>query len=217
MFCEKYEVEFQNSDLSVNYPKDILKKLDHFILNELTQGYEYLNPYKFAFDYDLSDEHSIKLFLFFTEKDKLFQIEPFVDCPNCTGVRLSLSTEELIDEEIVNCDECHKEYNINILKKHLYLYFKLNDSLLPLQSNLSNKGFDPHSTFEIFQRLNDNLKAESPSSSKDSKYIDAGETKSGVSFDEIAKNNIDSKGKPISFSTTEMTKRLMDIMMDEAI
>ncbi|MCM3452788.1 hypothetical protein M3685_02350 [Heyndrickxia oleronia] len=220
MYYEKFVKDFKESDFSNNYPKDILSNLFQFLKDEYNHGYEFLNPYKFAIDSGISDEKSIQLFLFFTDKDKLFNVEPFIDCPRCTGKRLSLSPEEILDGEIIYCDDCKKEYLASNLQNHLYLYFKINDSFT-IPENLKEERFDPHSTLDIWNRLNDNLKEESPSSLLNnlnviSEHVE-GDIKPGVSYEQIIKINIDDKGKTISSSTKNMTDNLMNIIIDEAI
>ncbi|MFD9627700.1 hypothetical protein [Peribacillus muralis] len=224
MYYEKYEAEFQNSDLSKKYPKHILSNLKEYIKEELCNGYEYINPYKFALDYGLTDEESLQLFLFLTDDDKLFKVEPFVDCPICTGKRLSLLPENHIDENVIYCDDCNKEYQLSNMKNSLYFYFRLNKLLIVSQDERISEDFDPHSSFEIWKRLNGNLKGKSPSSSaaklSDNFSNDEGDKKQvpGVTLEELVKNNSDNKGKQISDSTHELTNNLMDLMsMDEAI
>ncbi|MGD6788416.1 hypothetical protein ACQCT3_00920 [Sutcliffiella horikoshii] len=212
-------MEFQNSSLSDNFPASILDHIDEFIRSEISNGYQYLNPYKFAHEYRISDEESLKIFLTFTDEDKLFFIDTFVDCFNCTGKKLKVSTDEVKEEGFVICEDCNNEYKVNQLKKHIYLYFKLNSDIeLPKKQYIDT--FDPHSTYEIMNKFNSSLKAESPSSFLDSKNefttIDTeGEYKKAASLDDIINNNKDSRGQIISKSTLELSESLMELLMTE--
>jgi hypothetical protein len=221
LYSEKFATEFQNSKLANNYSTNILINLDLFIQEESSYGYELLNPYKFALDYGISTENSLKLFLFFTDDEKIFRLESFVDCPSCTGKRLEVSQLEFPDEDIIYCDDCCKDYQVNQIQNQIYVYFKLNNIEHPLNEELLNDRFDHNSTIDIFNRLNGNLKVKSPSSSESStndSHIDAGGSTNRPMLKDIIRTNIDSDGNSISISASKHTSFLMTLMMtDEAV
>jgi hypothetical protein len=216
LYYEKLKVLFQNSTLTQFLNKDIIERLDDFIRTELNNGYEYLNPYKFAFENKILDDHSLQLFLTYTDDDKLFKIKAFVDCYKCTGKKLNLSNLEV--DEYIYCDDCRTEFSIKEFNKHYYLYFKLNDDIeLPDKRQIER--FDPYSTYDIMNRLHGNLKVESPSSySSNIKGTDEGDYPTAATVTEIIQNNSDSKGNPISNSAKSLSESLMNMLMtNEAV
>ncbi len=62
MYYENLEKEFRKNPNLKDFPKNTLYKLDDYIRMELNAGYTYLNPYKFADEYEITDANSIKLF-----------------------------------------------------------------------------------------------------------------------------------------------------------
>ncbi|MGG0890296.1 hypothetical protein [Cytobacillus horneckiae] len=222
MSYKKYVTEFQNTEISKAYPNDILNTLFKFIKDEISFGYYFINPYKFAFEAKINVHLSIQLFLFFTKDDSLFTVESFVDCPKCTGKRLSLNPDEIVDTNIIICEDCNSEYLIDDLKNSLYIYFKLNIDYNELDDLVITDNFDTNSTYDVIKRLNGNLKGESPSSSNaenlNNRTIDEGEYPSGVKIEEIIDNNKNDEGEILSDSAQRLSKNLMYLLMtDEAV
>lgn len=214
MFCKKYEKDFHENELSSYFSSHILGMLDDFIERELLHGYEFINPYKFSHIHNINIENSIKLFLFFTGEDKLFLAKPFIDCPRCPGKRLPISIEYPIDEQFIFCDDCMNEYQIEYFKKHIYFYFRLHNHL---RENIADNQYDPNSTYDIYKRLNDPLKVESPSyfSEESESNNTGGDVEKGVSLKLLNDYNEYTNGKPISVPIKEMNNKLMSLLISE--
>jgi hypothetical protein len=229
MYYERLEKHFkENQDLNEKYSSRIIEKLDDFIRDELQNGYSFLNPYKFAFEESIGLEDSLKIFLAYTNdvdeneeiEERLFQIEPFVDCPTCTGIELRILPQGFIDEGYIFCEDCRREYILKHFEKHIYYKFKLNDGVSPPEQKRVLDKYDPNLTSEVIKRMSDSLKGESLlSSSNPSKvhqHLDERDIPKAVSSDDISKSNKQGNGDPINKSVCKLDEALMNELINEA-
>lgn len=211
MYYENLEEQFQKNPNLMEYPKSIIQKLDDYIRSEYNDGYIYLNPYKFAYEYDLDDIDGVKIFLALTDPERLFTVMPFVDCPHCVGK--SLGIPKPLEDDYLYCDECRRNYPLKPLESSIYFYFKLNKGVtIPeKRKNILDRSFDPHSTSDIMERLNGNLKGTSPSSSASElestqRYSDEW---GRPTIQDMNEYNRDSKNNPISNEVNNLELLLM--------
>ncbi|WP_210608032.1 hypothetical protein [Priestia flexa] len=211
MYYESLEEQFQKNPNLIEYPKSIIQKLDDYIRSEYNHGYIYLNPYKFAYEYDLDDIDGVKIFLALTDQEKLFTVIPFVDCPCCVGK--SLKIPKPLDDDYLYCDECRRNHTFKSLENSIYFYFKLNQrvTIPEKRRNILDRSFDPHSTSDIMERLNGNLKGTSPSSL--ASEVKRTQRYSGEwgrpRIQDITQYNRDSKNNPISEEVNDLELLLM--------
>lgn len=216
MYYEKLEQLYNESDLSRDFHIKILDYFDDFVRDELHHGYRYLNPYKFSLEYHLSMNDSIKIFLTFTDDDKLLKAEPFIDCINCSGKKLPFNSTALEENDgYIFCEDCGHEFEKGEIEKHFYIYFKLNDDIkIPDNKKNFNK-IDYNSTYDLIQGMNGNLKEDSPSSSINILYgAVEGEFPEAFSLDELGLYNQDSEGNTLSNSISKLEEDLMNSLFD---
>lgn len=164
MLLKKLHNTYHNSNCSKEFEIEIVNELYSFIKREVIEGYKYLNPYKFAHLQHLSIAQTLKLFMYFCEDGPL-EIQLFFECssPNCVSERIFLNKDHMQDG-LVTCEECDKDYDYDIIKHYVKAYFLLKDeykTALIQQSESSN----PNSTYNILNGMPDNLKDYSPSPS----------------------------------------------------
>ncbi|PFK30745.1 hypothetical protein COJ18_27050 [Bacillus cereus] len=230
MLLKKLHNTYHNSNCSKEFEIEIVNELYSFIKREVIEGYKYLNPYKFAHLQHLSIAQTLKLFMYFCEDGPL-EIQLFFECssPNCVSERIFLNKDHMQDG-LVTCEECDKDYDYDIIKHYVKAYFLLKDeykTALIQQSESSN----PNSTYNILNGMPDNLKdySPSPSNSKElsPKYRDKsskseGENKVSIPIDlpnseshdgstsvtTLIQLNIDPDGKPITNSIDSPRKKV---------
>lgn len=219
MYYEKLEKLYNESDLSKDFDIKILDDFDNFIRDEIQHGYQYLNPYKFALDFELTVESSIKIFLTFTDDDKILRAEPFVDCINCPGKSLQVNTNTLLDNDnYIFCEDCGNYFHLDQIKRNIYIYFKLNDNIFVPENKQPFDKVDPNSTYDLLNRLNGNLKVKSPSASVDIEdSVAEGAIKAAAKLDEIKSYNHDTEGNPLSSSVSRLEQDLMNSFYDSVI
>ncbi|WP_429844554.1 hypothetical protein [Brevibacillus sp. FIR094] len=193
MFYEKLNNIYRNTDCSKLFPETLVHNLELFVKNSLNAGYSFINPYRFAFEFNLSTRDSLKFFMYFTDTDGIFNISLFIECstPACVSQQIFINNQLLQEEgvdHILFCQECDKDYEIEEIFPYIKTYFTLNpdaDKLLHKENN------DPNSTYETFKGLPDNLKPLSPSSLAS---IDGG----APTLEEVIESNVNAAGEPIS-------------------
>ena len=216
MYYKKLEKLYRESNIEKEFGISLLVYFDNFLRDEIQHGYQYFNPYKFALDYGLSVEDSIKIFLTFTDEDKIFKAEPFVDCNNCSGKKLPFNLELLLkNDNFICCEDCGECYEKGEIEKDLYIYFKLNANITMPDEKQQVHEYDLNSTYDLLQRMDSHLKSESPSTTFKNKSSQVeGEFQSGVPIKEIKTLNTNIEGKPRSESLSNLEQDLMNSYLD---
>lgn len=198
MYYKRLIEIYHESDCHLTFSERLLEQFDNFIRDEKKTDRNYLNPYRFALATNISVADSIKFFLYFTGEKKLLIALPFIDCftPNCTGSRIFLNECEGIEEGVLSCEHCGREYLLEEVKKFILLYFKLKPEIQIPQNQMHLTATDPNSTFNILEGLPDILKVQSPSLTITENEGDLQEEQA-ISLEQVIEQNIDLKGNPI--------------------
>ncbi|HFJ9270692.1 hypothetical protein ACTFO8_29090 [Bacillus cereus group sp. MYBK65-1] len=219
MLLTKLQNNYHNSNCSSEFDFTLVNELYSFIKREVVDGYKYLNPYKFAHFNQISIPQTLKFFMYFCEDGPL-EIQLFFECSssNCIGERIFLDKDQ-IEDGIIPCEECGKDYDYEVIKHYIKAYFILkNEYKISLIEQTVND--DPNSTYNILSGMPDNLKAFSPSPSDSDDTLSDEENASTISegefeafndsipLTELIQYNSDSNDLPITSSIESPRKKL---------
>jgi hypothetical protein len=172
LFYEKLTSTYLDSGCVNYFPDKMLNDFSTYLKGFAANGRKkYLNPYRFAIDFNTPIRDAIKFFMFFTNDDGILDIKYFFECSNsaCSSHRIFLESislnksEEQLDE-LIFCDMCSRDYDLSTVIPYIKVYFQLKpDFTIPKEESRIYKS-DPNSTIEALEGLPDHLKVESPSS-----------------------------------------------------
>ncbi|MCU4932822.1 hypothetical protein CON17_11795 [Bacillus thuringiensis] len=216
MLLTKLQNIYHNSNCSQEFRIDLVNELYSFIKSEVVEGFKYLNPYKFAHINQITMPETLKFFMYFCENGPL-EIQLFFECSssNCVSEKIFLDTEA-IDEGIITCEECGKDYDYEVVKHYIKAYFILKDEYKSALIEPAVTG-DPNSVYNILNGMPDNLKGHSPSRSnsidglspeENASTTSEGEYNHSIPFTELIEQNIGSDGSPIISSIESPIKKL---------
>ncbi|RKP54929.1 hypothetical protein D7Z26_06725 [Cohnella endophytica] len=204
MLYERLVHIYNTTNCRKYYPVSSVDNLYRFIQQSLDQRKKNVSPYGFANFSGFSVENSIQFFMYFSNRDGIFDIIYFFECskPTC-GNRVYLSTDDLNSgDNMISCDECDKEYIVEDIQEFIKAYYAIRKEFLlgvPRIAVTDTGRKDPNSTFQVIKGLTDDLKWDSPSSlSNHLRGDDEGECTDPVTLDQIVKGNIDNSGEAIS-------------------
>ncbi|MFP3374973.1 hypothetical protein SB767_00680 [Bacillus sp. SIMBA_069] len=216
MLLTKLQSTYHDSNCSQEFNIVLVNELYSFIKREVIDGFKYLNPYKFAHLNQLTIPQTLKFFMYFCEKGPL-EIQLFFECSssNCVSEKIFLD-KEVIDEGIITCEECGKDYDYEVIKHYIKAYFILKNEYKTALIEPTVTG-DPNSVYNILNGMPDNLKGHSPSHSNSIEALSQeenapttseGEFSDSIPFTDLIQLNMDPDGSPIVNSIETPKKKL---------
>ncbi len=171
MYYTKLEKIYIESNCLSEFSEDLLLSFDSYLQTIVLQNETFISPYEFAVINKMSLEQSIKFFLYFvddTDSEKgVLSTSLFFECTTNNCFERIFLDESQVDEFEYLCSECNKIYAYEDIKSIIKVYFQINEETLK-----DNEQFDKNSTMDILERMPDNLKEKSPSSSANQPVFD---------------------------------------------
>ncbi|MBU9711041.1 hypothetical protein [Evansella tamaricis] len=216
MYYEKLESIFRKMKIEDLFSGVTIGSVDSFIRKTVKTGMIYHSPYKFALDNNITVNESVKLFMFLTGDDGLFDTLFYFECsrPSCHSSRVYF---ENINEMTLVCDECETVYELKTIKPYIKVLFKLKDGIVIPNTSRSVQKHDPNSTLQALEGLPDHLKFESPSSlnrNLESRLnVDEGDNLKGIDITLAIEENFDKNNNPINGAVEDFKQAFREINM----
>lgn len=175
MFYSKLISIYDKSNYATIFDRSYVSMLDEFLSEKFVNNSTYLSPYEFSVIQKLSLQESIKVFSCFTGDEGIIDVCYFFECtnPSCIASRVFIDKslfqnpdfEDEIDEHLLHCYECGREFLFEDVIPFIKIYFKFHPEIT-IQTLEINRKVDPNSTIQILSGLPTVLKPDSPSLSE---------------------------------------------------
>ncbi|AIQ45635.1 hypothetical protein R70723_06810 [Paenibacillus sp. FSL R7-0273] len=165
MYYEKLLNIFQKNQLSRYFSLSLVQYLDEFIDWNLNKSKRDLSPFHFANLAGIKSDQALRFFMYYAREGGIFELVYFFECSTLTcGERIYLDADSSREVNYrLFCDECAKSYNSNEIKRYIKIYFHLKEKIY--ENVVEDNVYDPNCAFDAINRMPDDLKLESPSSS----------------------------------------------------
>ncbi|MGG1663295.1 hypothetical protein [Brevibacillus sp. NRS-1366] len=129
MYYKKLQTIYSENELSKEFSISLLDRFDDFLRRNHKK--DYLSPYQFALENDISVEQSVRFLMYYSGKEGILDVLPFVDClsPTCHSSRIFLNDmDEYLDNRVI-CEDCGRTYSKENILPFIKVYFDIKDGV----------------------------------------------------------------------------------------
>lgn len=162
-----------------------------------------ITPEEFSITQSIKFDEALTTIAFFTDESNnqksLVSAYPYFECldSNCSHLNL-LSNTFNPENNTITCEECDRDYDIELYKEHVLFYFRLNKKLIDMLENKrdTNTLISPKTSVAILSESTAGLKSYSPTS----KGLEVGEMSE---IEPLTKNDLQNNPSTVNLEKVE--------------